>query len=83
MLYCSSAYLELESATGELGSFTGVFILNYIYTQGALQHPTSNWCNHSTANELDIIISSHSSDSAEEVSYSSVSKLSTTLSRYI
>ena len=29
MLYCSSAYLELESSTGELGSFTGVFIPNY------------------------------------------------------
>ena len=74
MLYCSSAYLELESATGGLGSFTGLFIPNY--TQGALQHPTSKWCNHS-ANGLD------SSVSADEVSYSSVSNLSTTLSRYI
>ena len=71
MLYCSSAYLELESAMGELGSFTWVFI-----PKGALQHPTSKWCNHSV-NWLD------SSDSADEVSYSSVSNLSTTLSRYI
>ena len=49
-------------SSGELGRFTMVFILNY--TQGALQHPTSNWFNHSTANWLDIIISSHSFDSA-------------------
>ena len=69
---CCTAHLLIWSwnlQPGELGSFTWVFIPNY--TQGALQHPTSKWCNHS-ANWLDIFINSHSAD---EVSYSSVSTL--------